>query len=140
MARPSAAPAGLLAVALSGCGGPTPPSRGAVPVVTVEPAAALDAVPAVLRIHVRGATDVEAPALRLFSGELDSYHVGRIRAGELPSTLLERTVRAIAWDDPVDGSLVLAPSVPLEPGSVYGVAALGWGALGRLVVSVVPGA
>jgi hypothetical protein len=140
MARPFAAAVALAVVALAGCGGPTPPTRGALPVVTVEPAATLDAVPAVARVRVRGAAGVKPPALRLFSGDLDSYYVGRIRAADLPSTLLERAVPAIAWDDPTDGSLVLAPSVPLEPGAGYGVAALGWGAVGRFVVTAVPGA
>jgi hypothetical protein len=90
--------------------------------LALEPAAELDAAPAVLRLRVTlpsGGT--EAPeALGLFEGELGSYHLTRIAKDDLPETLLARRVPSLSWADAA--SLVLAPSVPLSPGVLYSLA------------------
>jgi hypothetical protein len=88
--------------------------------VVLEPAAELDAAPAVVRIHITAAPALDAAELWLFRGELSSYHVGRIGRRELSMTLLERVVAAQVWKE--SGTIVLAPSLPLVPGELYSLA------------------
>ena len=118
------------------CGVPPPPS-GDGAVITLEPGAPLDRAPAVLRVRIAGA-GTEPRSLLLLEGELGTYHVGRLRAGELPTTLSDRRIPAYAWNDATRGELVLAPSVPLDSGSMYSVAALGIGVLGVIAIDSVP--
>jgi hypothetical protein len=119
----------------TGCGPPPLPPRGDPPVVSLEPTAPLDAAKAVLRVHVSGLSGVDPNALMLFRGELDSYYSARIRSVAIPDTLGERRVPSVAWGG-AGTDLVLAPAERLVPGETYGIAALGRGALGHLVVDI----
>jgi hypothetical protein len=126
----------FLGVAM-GCSPPPLPPRGEPPVVSLEPRAPLDAAAAVLRVHVSGLSGVDANALALFRGEIDSYYSARIRSVAIPETLQARRVPSIAWAG--EGTeLVLAPAERLVPGETYGIAVLGRGVLEHLVVDVAP--
>jgi hypothetical protein len=98
-----------------------------------EPAAA----PSVLRIRVRfDATLSVESTLHVYAGELSRYHLGRIVAGDLPGTLLDRIVPALGWTER-DGELAmttLAPSVPLAEGT-YSVACQALGLIGIVRVT-----
>ncbi len=95
---------------------PSPPGRSGVP-VTVEPLGDLTRAPSVLRLRVAGALGSAALGdFRLFAGALSSYHLGRIRARELPSTLLERELEVVTWSEPPD--VVVAPATALPSGVV----------------------
>jgi hypothetical protein len=129
---------------LGGCPEPPdPPQRSADagpeagPKVVVEPEATLEAAPAVLRLRVSvPAGGVESPErLRLFSGSLSSYHLGRIRAQALPATLLDREVPAVTWSEASGRQLVVAPSRPLVPGDTYSLASPGLGLVAVLSVA-----
>jgi hypothetical protein len=118
----------LVALLLAGCPAPLPPpphartDAGAAR-VSIEPDAAADAAPAVLRLHVRWQEQAADPPdqVRLFGGELSSYHLGRIRDRALPATLVEREIPILAFDQ--GGELVVAPLRPLAPGETYSLAA-----------------
>lgn len=125
----------ILFAAGAGCGPPPLPPRGDPPVVSLEPEAPLDGAKAVLRVHVSGLSGVDPNALVLFRGELDSYYSARIRSVAIPDTLAERRVPSVAWGG-AGTELVLAPAERLVPGETYGIAALGRGVLGHLVVDV----
>jgi len=85
--------------------------------VKVEPLGDLERAPAVLRIRVGGALGSSALAdYRLFAGALSSYHLGRIRARELPATLVARELAVVTWGEPPD--VVVAPTRALESGIV----------------------
>jgi hypothetical protein len=109
----------LCLAVLSGCSElslPGPPSRRSAP-VTVEPLGDLARAPSVLRLRVGGGLGSAALAdFRLFEGALSSYHLGRIRARQLPSTLLERELGVVTWADPPD--VVVAPALALPSGVV----------------------
>lgn len=124
-----------LACTAVACGAPSRPSGRSPFTVTTEPGASLDSVPPVVRLHVAGVGPGSA-ALLLVQGELSSYYSSRLRQGDLPSTLAERRVEAIAWNGAEPEDAVLAPSVPLVPGETYALAALGVGALATFVVAV----
>ncbi len=128
----------LVAAALAGCRGPlpTPPDRRAEASIDLrlEPDAALDAAPSVVRVHARVEV-VDAASLMLFRGELSSYHLGRIATGDLPETLRERRVPVLAWQASDASDVVVAPSVPLEKGEIYSLASPSQGLLGTLSVS-----
>jgi len=98
-------------------------------VLELEPPAEPDAVTPVVRLSVAAAID---PAgLRLFRDELSDYHLGRLRAGELPSTLLEREVPTLAYT--TAGRATSAPIDVLTPG-VYSLASADHGLLGSFAV------
>jgi hypothetical protein len=105
---------------------PDPPGRpglGSRPAaVAVDPDAALDGVPRVLRLRVTPPRTLieRAQALRLFEGELSTYHVGRIEDDDLPATLVERLVPSVSWQDGED--LVIAPTAALADGALYSLA------------------
>lgn len=109
----------IVLVLVSGCselGLPSPPSRPGMR-VTVEPLGDLARAPSVLRLRVGGGLGSTAlPDYRLFQGALSSYHLGRIRARELPSTLLERELEVVTWSEPPD--VVVAPALALPSGVV----------------------
>lgn len=103
--------------------------------MTTEPEASLDSVPPVVRLHVAG-IGPSSGALLLVRGELSSYYSLRLRQGDLPSTLTDRRVEAIAWNGAEPDDAVLAPSVPLLPGETYVLAALGAGPIATFVVAL----
>ena len=83
----------------------------------VEPVGDLARAPAVLRLRVRGGLGKSSLSeFRLFEGALSSYHLGRIRARELPSTLLAREIEVVSWVEATD--VVVAPARALETGVV----------------------
>ena len=88
---------GGLVVWAAACG-PTPPERPVVPetIVVAEPDAPLEAVPEVVRFRASGLAVPPAGVL-LFEGVLSSYHEGRIRSADLPTTLIERLVPVTAF-------------------------------------------
>ncbi len=129
----------VCALGLGSCTNPVPgpvarraPASRAI-MVTTEPPAALDAVPAVVRFLASYPSAEPRPELALFAGALSDYHARRIRDGDLPGTLLERQVPALLWEDEA-GQGVLAPSVPLLAGETYTLAALGAGVVATVAV------
>jgi hypothetical protein len=128
--------------ACSGCTRPSPPPRTEAPSVRLEPAEGADGSAEVLRIHVGGLVGASG-GVALFRGLLDSYHVARIRASALPSTLEERRIAGTTWSVPArDGNpaeWVFAPGQRLVGGETYSVGVLGYGAVGSFVVRVQPG-
>lgn len=122
---------------------PVPPDRpvdggsDAAPGADAGPAIQIDpdvdgGAPTVARFRVRVTSAAAAPPM-LFQGELDSYYLGRIRRGELPSTLLARQVPALVWPEP--GSWVIAPGVPLTDGETYSLASQSDGLVGTVTVA-----
>jgi hypothetical protein len=102
----------------------------------VEPGGQLDFAPPVLRIHLEQPEGMQLPpaALQLFEGELSAYHQGRVMREDLPSTLIERLVPSQSWFEPKEAGWVVAPSVPLEPGGQYSLAATSVGLVGTVTV------
>jgi hypothetical protein len=93
--------------------------------IAIEPFGSLEQAPEVLRLRVAGVLGrTELADFRLFQGELSDYHLGRVRARELPQTLLEREVPAVVWPEPPE--LVVAPAAILGPGR-HSLAASGLG-------------
>ncbi len=98
----------------AGCGpewGP-PTAEGQTFSARLLPAADPSAAPNVLQLRVDGAERSALADFRLFSGALSPYHLGRIAARELPSTLREREVPVAVWQD--GDSIAIAPTRPLE--------------------------
>lgn len=136
--------AALLAC-IAGCQAPlpAPPDRpadadggvgaGGAPWVAVDPALDGGATPPVARFRIRADADGGLDEPMLFVGELGSYYVGRIKSGELPSTLLQRQIPALAWSEP--GSSVLAPSTPLSPDTLVSLASRARGLIGTVPVA-----
>lgn len=115
--------------------GPSPPDLGvAKPAVTLDPEAALDEAPAVVRVEVSN-FPLPAAALGLFEGSLSDYYVGELKNGRVPASLRARRVSAEAWLDAANGRAVLAPSEPLVPGEAYTVGAVGSRPLATLHVN-----
>lgn len=114
--------------------GPTPPERPPISEIAVaaEPEAPLDAVPAVVRFRITGLA-VPAAGVVLLEDALGSYHEGRIRDADVPSTLIERLVPVTAFDAEA-GTAVVVPARRLRAGGTYTLAALGRGALATFVV------
>ncbi len=120
---------------------PDPPARpadagagaeGGEPPVVIEPAVDGGAAPPVARFHVAAGGDAAAAPPMLFEGELGSYYIGRIEKGDLPSTLEERRVPSLSWDEP--GATVLAPVVPLSADTLYSIASATRGSIGTVQV------
>lgn len=89
--------------------------------VTVEPDGALDAAPAVLRLRVRGGDGgIDPTDVYLVAGELGTAHLGQLARGEPSGALSERFVPTLRWRD--GATVVVAPTVRLEPGASYAVA------------------
>lgn len=116
----------LLVGFCAGCpsGLPDPPSRpsdAGTSAFELEPEAPLDAASRVVRIHWSDPDPSDAgTALRVFRGALSAYDLGRIRRGEISTTLAERRVAVLDYRE--DGDRVLAPLDVLDPGQTYSVA------------------
>lgn len=103
-----------------GRGDPADPPRD--PHVLLEPESAPEAAPPVLRAHVFPAEDAVADASRVLfvRGHVGDGHVRQVEDGDVSQALSERILPALAW--PMDdGSVVIAPSVVLDPGATYGI-------------------
>ena len=125
----------FVAVAFSACisGLPTftPEERAEAPVVsaepepvTVEPAAPLDAAPAVLWIRVK--KPVDPAQIVLVRGRAGAAQVSQVRRGAISRTLRDQLVPVTIWsEDPAgdaaapSGSVVIAPTEALRPGEEY---------------------
>ncbi len=121
----------LLLGGVFGCGSELPslPPESNVE-LQIEPPAELDAVSPIVRLRVPGGAANPA-TLRLFRDELSDYHVGRLRSGELPATLLERELPTLSWSDGHGSSV--RPLGLLEPGP-YTLASPELGAIGTIQV------
>lgn len=112
-----------LVLALTAACGPdwTPPTPLAQAVsAQIQPPADPASAPDVLRLRIERAERHSALSdFRLFSGTLSAYHLGRIAARELPSTLREREIPVAVWQEP--NAVVMAPARVLEFG-IYSVA------------------
>ncbi len=106
-----------------------PPVDREAPKLSFEPEGTADAVTPVVRLNVAGFAD--PASLRLFRDELSEYHLGRVRAEDLPKTLLEREVPAVAFL--TDGRARCAPSEVLAAG-VYSLASADVGLIGSFAV------
>lgn len=81
--------------------------------VRILPLADPGAAPNVLQLRVEGVEQRSALAdFRLFSGALSAYHLGRVVAREIPSTLREREVPIAVWME--DEAIAVAPTRPLD--------------------------
>ena len=92
------------------------------PHALLEPDAPFDAAPRVVRVRIvpeeGGATD---PSRLLFvRGHVGDGHVRQVEHADISEALAERALPAFVWSDD-DGSAILAPTDPLEPGLTYGV-------------------
>ncbi len=65
--------------------------------------------------------DADPESVQIFSGELGTYHLGRIKAGELPGTLVDRQVATISWRRD-ERTVVVAPTSVLGRGELLSVA------------------
>ena len=92
--------------------------------VDFQPPSPPDAVSEVVRISVVGPAPDQ---LVLLSGELSTYHQGRLQRGDLPKTLRQRLVPALTYA--AAGQSVLAPIRRLESNGVYTFGALGEGVI-----------
>ncbi len=103
--------------------------------VALEPRAPLDQAEPVswLRLTTQGGTAPAPEELSLFVGELSAYHLGRLARRDLPQTLLDRLVPVETFPS-LDGGLILAPSVPLEPAEIYSLASPELGLIAALAV------
>jgi hypothetical protein len=114
----------LVIPCVSACGNPQlePPdsfTRRTSFDVTCEPEASLDEAARVSRFRLvpSGSSWSVTAGAEIYRGELTDYYVARIRADQPPSTLTERLVPSRSWREA--GSLIVAPTVPLEAGGEY---------------------
>lgn len=100
---------------VAGCGPDwrPPAALGQAFSAEIVPLAEPSTAPNLLQLRVGGSGDRSALSdFRLFSGPLTAYHLGRIAARELPSTLEERELPVAVWSDGDD--IVVSPTRPLE--------------------------
>lgn len=92
------------------------------PHVLLEPDSPLEAAPPVLRARIVPGDDGAAdPSRVLFvRGHVGDAHVRQVENGEVSQALTERILPAVAWAAG-DGSAVIAPIGPLDPGATYGI-------------------
>lgn len=121
-----------VALALAGCQPTLPdlrPGSGAAgteaegePRALLEPAAPFEEAPRVARVRFVPAPGTAADASRVLfvKGHVGPGHVRQVESGDVSEALRERVLPALAWLDE-DGSIVVAPSILLEPGVTYGV-------------------
>ncbi len=108
------------------------------PEVRVEPTGDLESAPAVLRLRVGGAEGLAPLAdFRLYEGTLSSYYLGRLAKREPPSTLVEREVPGVVWQEGDD--VLVAPARALVAGT-YSLAAPDLGLLAEVTVDAERGA
>ncbi|MBN2196132.1 MAG: lamin tail domain-containing protein [Polyangiaceae bacterium] len=104
-------------------------------VVSLEPPALLDRAAPVswIRVGAEDSAAVVPEELYLFRGELSEYHLGRLARRDLPQTLLDRRVPAVAFAV-AEGSSVIAPSVRLTTAEPYCLVTPGLGVLALITV------
>lgn len=110
---------------VSACGPPLPES-GSDPATTAtvsfQPSTDSAHVFAVTHVHVRGSGSGSDPVF-LFQGAVSGYYLGKLKLGEIPSTLAARQIPTASFREA--GELVVAPLQALDPGSYSLVAASG---------------
>lgn len=89
--------------------------------ITLEPKTSLTSAPAVLRVHVAPKEGLSQERLKLVRGKVGSSQLGQIARDEISKSLEARLVPNLMWTD-AEGSIVIAPSVPLLPAETYAVA------------------
>lgn len=99
-------------------GAPADAGAESTPEVSVTPLDGVGNAELSLRIQLLGATG-ELGRWRLFEGVPSLHQQKRVRAGEAPSTLLETLVPSVNFRE--GGSVVIAPSVGLQPEREYSV-------------------
>jgi hypothetical protein len=114
---------GTLGLACSAPAVDVPAARGAL-LVSFEPAAEAQVLPANVRARVHGA---KAATPWLFRGELSQQYDRALRAAELPAALRERAVPLRFWSEQAD--TWLQPLAWLEAGEHYTLALLNHGAV-----------
>jgi hypothetical protein len=135
MQRVLAAVAGLCLAGLAGCSAPVePPPLRARPQITAEPLleGRLGRAPR-LRLSSASADVVSAGELSLWEGELSDSQLARLRRGDVPSTLTERAIPALAWPEP--NGVCLRPSTLLEEGARVTLLSVSLGKLGEWEVA-----
>lgn len=93
--------------------------------LTTDPPAPLDAAPRVLRLRLSAPADLDDARVRLVRGTVSKSQLGQIARDEIGKTLAARIVPAVMFRADADegrAALILAPSMPLEPGETYAVA------------------
>ncbi|HEY6722500.1 MAG TPA: lamin tail domain-containing protein [Polyangiaceae bacterium] len=100
--------------------------------VVLDDGAALDQAPRVFRLRLEPAPPT-LDELLLFQDELSSYYRGRVAAGDLPDSLIERRIPMLAWRAGTPAAFA-QPSLPLTRGRTYALALLGHGVLARIIV------
>ncbi len=128
----------LLALALGSCLGcvAMPAAPDGRPEVVVAPRAG-DFVERVVMFRIRVPGGVLPPGdAWLFTGTLSAYQQSKLSHGELSQALLDRLVPTTAWAATDDPETELVPSVPLDEGASYALAAPKFG--GLATVSVAP--
>jgi hypothetical protein len=130
-----AAVAGLCAATLAGCSTPVePPPLRARPQITAEPLleGQLGRAPR-LRLGSGSGTAVSAGELSLWEGELSDSQLVRLRRGDVPSTLTERAIPALAWPEP--NGVCVRPTALLEEGARVTLLSTSLGKLGEWEVA-----
>jgi hypothetical protein len=127
--------AGLCVATLAGCSAPVePPPLRARPQVTAEPwlEGQLGRAPR-LRLRSGSGAAVSAGELSLWEGELSDSQLARLRRGDVPSTLTERAIPALAWLEP--NSVCVRPTALLEEGARVTLLSASLGKLGEWEVA-----
>lgn len=117
------------------CRAPMPeaePQRTDGVALVVEPPAENGSIRSVSRFHLETPAALAGDVL-VVRGELSDYHLGKIRDGELPKTLVERLLPTRSWGEP--GGVVVSPLVALEPSEVYSIASAELGLVAALPVA-----
>jgi hypothetical protein len=118
---------------IAGCDATGCASAASELVVTSEPEAPSDAVPAILRLHVverqadgaeRAPIPLDPTRVVLVRGQLGRAQLAELARGEPSAALQARFVPALAWSAD-DGHVVLAPSEGLVPGERYTIGCAG---------------
>jgi hypothetical protein len=88
--------------------------------VALEPEAALDAAPPVLRFRLRtpDGQPIAPEQLALVAGKIGPSQLGQLARDEISDALRARMLPAMTWTDD-DGSIVLAPTTLLELGEKF---------------------
>ncbi len=89
--------------------------------VVLEPEAPLSAAPSVVRVHVGAEVELDEARLFLVRGEVRESHLRQIERDDISKALAARFVPSLVFRED-DGSVVLAPTTPLELGETYVVA------------------
>jgi hypothetical protein len=115
---PAVAESGAPALPDGGGGGAGGAGAALGLVVVAEPAAPLEAVPRVLRLHASDDGLALDPArMTLLKGALGPRQIEEVVEGKLSATLAKQVVPTLSWSEPFGEAL--APEAPLTAGELY---------------------